>query len=104
METLHYKNLKFEDVLYCEADSNYTIIHLVKSKKIVRCKTLSTVAEELQGANLLRIHSKYLVNTQHISKISRNKLRVFLIDDNIIPVARRRNGVLKSLIASSYLI
>jgi two-component system LytT family response regulator len=104
MEIKHYKKISSEDVLYCEADSNYTIIHLREAKKIIRSKTLSTVAAELQSTTLLRIHNKYLVNTQHISKISKDKRHVFLLNENIIPVARRRTGVLKTLIAGSYLM
>lgn len=102
MEIKHYKKISSEDVLYCEADSNYTIIHLCDAKKIIRCKTLSAVDAELQGISLLRIHSKYLVNTQYITKFSKDKRHVFLLNENIIPVARRRTGVLKTLIAGSY--
>jgi two-component system LytT family response regulator len=104
MELKQNKKISSEDVLYCEADSNYTIIHLLEAKRIIRCKTLSAVAYELQDLSLLRIHSKYLVNTQHISKISKDKRQVFLHNENIIPVARRRIGVLKELIAGSYLM
>jgi len=56
------------DIVYCEADSNYTTLHLVDSKKITVSKTLKEFENILPETDFCRIHHSTLVNIAHVTK------------------------------------
>src|SRR5436190_2909070 len=52
-----------EQVMRCEADDNYTHLYLKNKNKIVACRTLKEIEEQLQDFDLfVRVHHSYLVN------------------------------------------
>ncbi len=60
--------IKFSDILFLEADSNYTTIHLANSKYTLR-STLKNAEEQLPVERFFRIHKSYIINLQEITKI-----------------------------------
>ena len=60
-----------EDIIYCESDSNYTLINLVSGEKVLISKTLKDIEAILQGGSFFRIHASYLINLKHIKKFTR---------------------------------
>src|SRR2546421_1240048 len=60
--------LPIKDILYCEANSSYTIIHLVKKEKIVSAKTLKEYEELLEAHNFFRVHNSHLINLNFVEK------------------------------------
>jgi two-component system LytT family response regulator len=77
------------EIVNCEADSNYTMIHLVKNRKFLASKTLSDIEAMLPQDKFIRIHKSHLVNLQHIEKISSND-EVVLTNQEVIAISRRR--------------
>ncbi|MBP6638699.1 MAG: response regulator transcription factor [Bacteroidia bacterium] len=61
-----FKVVAIRDIIYCEADSNYTIFHLVEIGKYTVANTLGSYETSLSDKPFFRIHDKYLVNLQHI--------------------------------------
>ena len=59
---------KTVDIIYCEADGNYTILHLVNDKKITVSKTLKEFENILPETDFCRIHHATLVNLEHVTK------------------------------------
>ena len=59
---------KISDIVYCEADSNYTTLHLVDNKKITISKTLKEFENILPETDFCRIHHSTLVNIAHVTK------------------------------------
>lgn len=59
---------KVADIVYCEADSNYTILHLADDKKITVSKTLKEFENILPETDFCRIHHATLVNLNHVTK------------------------------------
>jgi len=60
-----------KDILYCQAESNYTNVVLTGGKKILVSKVLKEIDEALAGQDFFRIHNSYLVNLNHITKFVR---------------------------------
>lgn len=58
------------DILYCEAESNYTTV-VLNNKKIVVSKTLKEIDEALAGPEFYRIHHSFLINLNQIQKYVR---------------------------------
>ncbi|MEP1487906.1 MAG: LytTR family DNA-binding domain-containing protein [Algibacter sp.] len=59
------------DVLYCEADDNYTKIYLRNEEKYLVSKTLKYFEDVLGDFNFVRVHKSYLVNINDIVKYYR---------------------------------
>lgn len=60
--------IKPENIVYCEAVSNYTHIHFADKGRLVVSKTLKDVEDLLQPYNFYRVHNSYLVSLHQISK------------------------------------
>ncbi|NNF36859.1 MAG: response regulator transcription factor [Saprospiraceae bacterium] len=83
-----------DDILYCKADGNYTIIH-TKDEKFIISKTLKMIEHLLENAPFFRTHQSYLVNVNHIRKYLRGVGgELILSDGSNIQVARARKEAL----------
>ncbi|MBC6608078.1 response regulator transcription factor [Hymenobacter sp. BT188] len=67
--------LDFNEVLYIEALSTYSVIVTPTQKHIVYL-TLKAISERLPLAHFVRVHRSYIVNTQRIDSIENNMLQV----------------------------
>jgi two-component system LytT family response regulator len=67
-----FKVLDVADILYCQADDNYTIVYLATRKYLVS-KTLKFVEEALHSFPFARIHKSYLVNVNEVVRYKKGK-------------------------------
>jgi len=80
------------DIIYVEADSNYSVLHLKTNEKIVLSKPLKEIEDLLSAFEFVRIHKSVLVNFKYVKSYSnKNGLQVFLHNGIILPVSRRRS-------------
>lgn len=81
------------DIVYIEADSNYSIFHLSNNENIVISKPLKEFEEMLTARNFLRIHKSVIINFRYVKAYShKNGLQVILNNDITLPVSRRRSN------------
>lgn len=86
--------LEIEQILYIEADSNYSRI-FAKDKEYLLATTLKAMAAKLPDAHFYRIHRSYLVNIRQIDEVSETHL---VIAKKALPISRSlRPGLLKRL-------
>lgn len=62
-----------ENILYCQADDNYTQIFLKQGRKKLISKTLKYFEEALTDFGFARIHKSYLVNVDEIMGYKKGK-------------------------------
>ncbi len=67
-----FQVLNVADILYCQADDNYTHIFL-ENKKILVSKTLKYFEDALSDFAFARIHKSYLVNVNEVVKYRKGK-------------------------------
>ncbi len=67
-----FQVLNVEEILYCQADDNYTKIYL-ENKKILVSKTLKYFEDALLEFHFARIHKSYLVNVNEVVKYRKGK-------------------------------
>jgi len=85
--------IKTSDILYCQSDSNYTMIFTTSNKKIVISKTLKQIELMLKDYSFFRIHHSYLINLIYIEKYLRgNPAYVTIEGGKNIPVSRNRKS------------
>ncbi len=79
------------DIIYCEAESNYTSVYLAGGKKIVVSKVLKEIDEALNGPDFYRVHSSFLININRIKKFVRGDGGYLVMDNDAnISISRSR--------------
>jgi len=87
-----------EQILRCEGDDNYTHIFLKNKNKIVACRTLKEVEEQLQNfPHFVRIHQSHIVNINEVTKYFRGEGGYVIMSDGaLVNVSRsRKESLLK---------
>jgi len=80
-----------QDIIYCEAESNYTAIVLTGGKKIMVSKVLKDIDEALAGPDFFRVHNSFLININHIKKFVRGEGGYVIMDNDAnISISRSR--------------
>jgi two-component system LytT family response regulator len=91
---------KIDDIIRCEADSNYTSFHFTGNRKAVIPKTLKEYESLLEEFNFCRVHSSHLINMAHVKQYLKGKGGFVVMSDGTeIEVAVRR----KELFLTSFL-
>ena len=85
-----------EQLLYCEANDNYTMLFLKNKIKMVACRTLKDVEEQVQDfSHFIRVHHSYLVNLNEVTKYVRGEGGYLVMSDGTtVNVSRSRKEFL----------
>lgn len=79
------------EIMYCNAESNYTHIILTNNRKYTIAKTLKDVELMLEALNFFRVHQSYLINFGFMQRYLRDDGGyVVMSDGKQIPIAKRR--------------
>ena len=83
--------IELKDLIYCEADSNYTKLFLTTGKNYLLSKTLREVQQVLEERNFLRVHRQFLVNLDHIKMYHKGEAAYLVMNGGPnIPVAKNQ--------------
>ena len=85
-----------DQVIRCEADDNYTHLYMKNKTKIVACRTLKEMEEQLQDyASFIRVHHSYVVNLNEVNKYIRGEGGYLVMSDgSTVNVSRSRKDSL----------
>jgi two-component system, LytTR family, response regulator len=84
------------DVIYFEAQSNYTHIFLKNKNKIIACRTLKNIEDQIQDYNFfVRVHNSYMVNLNEVARYVRGEGGYVVMSNNTsVNVSRSRKDAL----------
>jgi two-component system, LytTR family, response regulator len=83
--------ININNIIYIEADSNYSIFHLENQDRLVVSKHLKEYEEILANSEFSRIHKSTIINLKHLKNYSnKNCLVVKMSDNSEHTVSRRR--------------
>lgn len=89
-----YESLLFvelSNIIFLQAESNYTIIYLQNAPRIVVSKTLKDFEELLPHTFFIRIHHSYIINKKRVVKYLKGEGgQVIMSDGQRLDVARRK--------------
>jgi len=85
-----------DQLMKCEADDNYTHIYLKNKTKIIACRTLKEIEEQLINfSSFIRVHHSYIVNLNEVDKYIRGEGGYLVMNDNTtVNVSRSRKEML----------
>ena len=90
-EQFGFQLVNTSDIMYLEADSNYTILHLSGLKKIVATRTLGDFEKILDQPAFFRIHKSIIININYLKAYSSYQGNfVELNDGTSLSISRRR--------------
>ena len=87
-----------EQIIYCEANDNYTHFFLKSKNKIIACRTLKEIEEQLQGFPFfVRVHNSYVINLNEVTKYIRGEGGYLVMSEgSSVSVSRsRKESLLK---------
>jgi two-component system LytT family response regulator len=94
-----YRFITLSDIIYCESESNYTILHLAGEPKFTVCKTLGEIEEMLTLSHFLRMHRSYVVNTEKIKEFIKSDGGYLIMENKFeIPVSRNKRDELGEIL------
>jgi two-component system LytT family response regulator len=89
--TKGFEVIEIQNILYIEADSNYSNFHLMDKHMVCASKPLVEYATLLEDCNFLRIHKSYVINLDHVKNYIRGEGgAVVLTGGKEVEVSRRK--------------
>lgn len=87
-----------DEILYCQADSNYSTFTLNDGRRITVSRTLREFEELLKQAGFFRVHKSYLVNLSRIIRLEKSEGGTLVMNNgDKIPVGASRKEELMEL-------
>ncbi len=80
----HFQRVHLEDILFLQAENNYTSLHTV-SKKYIYSIVLKKVESQLPKAIFIRVHRSFVVNIQLVTGFEGNTL---YIEEKKLPIGK----------------
>ncbi|MEP4091342.1 LytTR family DNA-binding domain-containing protein [Reichenbachiella sp.] len=68
-----FEIVPIDQIIYCEADDNFTKFHLKDGKPLLISKTLKHFEEMLPKTKFVRIHRSSLINTDYVVRYTKGK-------------------------------
>lgn len=86
-------------IIRCEAVGSYTNFYFTDRASIMTCKTLGSYEVLLKEYGFIRIHSKHLINKNHIEKYQRGRGGIITMSDQkeVVVSQRKRDDFLKQV-------
>ena len=86
-----FEFIKYNTIIYLEAQSNYTKFYLTNNSSLTTSKTLKYFEEILPSSLFFRVHKSYLVNLNFIKRFTKGDEQIIeLITGHKLPVSIRK--------------
>ncbi len=90
-----YQFVRLDEIIRCEADSNYTHFFLTDGRRLLVSRTLKHVEELLGERDFFRIHQSHLINLRHVRSYLKGRSGQIEMDDgSVLDVSVRRKAAL----------
>ncbi|MBA4850608.1 LytTR family DNA-binding domain-containing protein [Emticicia sp. BO119] len=92
-------NIPLEQILFLQADTNYTQIFLSCGRTLISGFNLKKYEDFFEHENFLRANRRYLINRNHIHYYDSASSNLYLTNGIVISVSRRRREMIESMVA-----
>ncbi|SMG50768.1 two component transcriptional regulator, LytTR family [Marivirga sericea] len=81
--------IPYQQIMACESNNNYCIIHLKGGASQTVSKTLKHIEQTINSTTFLRIHQSYLINTEYINRyLKSDGGSIEMINKEIYPISK----------------
>ncbi len=86
-----FQVVEIMDIIYCEANGNYTQFHIANRAPIVASKAIHEYEELLRDSNFVRVHKSCIINLEHVKEYIRGEGGSVILSNNVeVEVSRRK--------------
>lgn len=91
--------VRANEILYCEADDNFTCFYFKNGKKSMICRSLKFYNEILEPLGFCRIHRSFLVNLDVVVRYNKGKGGSVVLENNkeLMVANSRKEGLIEKL-------
>jgi len=83
-----------EEVLYCQADANYTDIFLINNQQITVSYNLSVTESMFSNPDFIRCGRSHLINSKYLTQVNRKERScTFSVKESVMKVVITKQGV-----------
>lgn len=83
MEGIHFERI--QNIISLEAKGNYTMLYFTGKRKLLVCKTLRDMEEQIRtGSQFVRIHRSYTINLNHLQKYVKGKGGYVVMENGVM--------------------
>lgn len=68
-----FEVVRMSEIIYCEAQDNFTCFHFTNGKKALICRNLKFYEKTLSPFDFCRIHRSYLINLAYVKRYLKGK-------------------------------
>lgn len=98
-----FQVVEINEIIYCEASSNYTNFHFTNRASICASKPIHEYEELLADCNFVRVHKSFVVNLEHVKEYIRGEGgSVILSNNHEVEVSRRKKDMLMTRMKEYY--
>jgi two-component system, LytTR family, response regulator len=95
--------VEIQDIIYCEASTNYTNFHFTNRSPICASKPIHEYEALLNDCSFIRTHKSFLVNLEHVKEYIRGEGgSVILSNNHEVEVSRRKKDLLMTRMKEFY--
>ncbi|MCX8081039.1 MAG: LytTR family DNA-binding domain-containing protein [Bacteroidia bacterium] len=92
--------LEFKDIIWIEANDNYSNFYLTENRKIMASKTLKEFENILPKNQFFRVHRSALINMQHVKEYIHSEGAVIMSNSEHISVSKNKINEFNDFIKS----
>jgi len=94
-----FEIVKLSEILYCEAEDNFTNFHLTDGRKIMVCRRLKFYESAFKDYAFHRVHRSYLVNLEYVKRYVKSEGGYVVLENEkkIMVSKTRRDDFLNGL-------
>ncbi|MCD4680518.1 MAG: LytTR family DNA-binding domain-containing protein [Bacteroidales bacterium] len=98
-EQTGFRVVNVDEIMYLQADSNYTILHFSGLNKIVACRSLFEFEKILINPEFFRIHKSTIINLNYLKAFSSYQGNsAELTDGTLLTISRRKLNEFKDVV------
>ncbi|MFI5131431.1 MAG: LytR/AlgR family response regulator transcription factor [Chitinophagales bacterium] len=98
-----FQVVEINEIIYCEASSNYTNFHFTNRSSICASKPIHEYEELLADSSFVRVHKSFVVNLEHVKEYIRGEGgSVILSNNHEVEVSRRKKDMLMTRMKEYY--
>lgn len=85
--------IKIDEIIYLEANMNYTHIYMSGNEKYVVSRTIKEYEDLLPESNFIRIHNSYIINKDYLEKYERGEGGQVIMSNGVrLDVSKRKKA------------
>ena len=98
-----FQVVEINEIIYCEASSNYTNFHFTNRPTICASKPIHEYEELLTDSGFVRVHKSFVVNLEHVKEYIRGEGGSVILSNNYeVEVSRRKKDMLMTRMKEYY--